>query len=252
MAKLSRDLSAGTLHPRELITGSGTLATAGSEVIIACDGCASVTLDLRGSFALSIEVAGTVDGSNWVAIPVRVFTHGSASPAYMVATPASQAGVYVGSCLGFRQVRTRCAAYTSGSATVVLAASIAALDQSLAGQVSPLAATNTGASGTAVTLTLGSPGIGLRHYLTQLEITRSAAAALTAGAAPTVVTTTNLPGTLAFTFGADAAAQGVDKMVLRDFAYPLAASAQNAATTVVCPATTGVIWRVSALFYVAP
>ena len=103
-----------------------------------------------------------------------------------------------------------------------------------------------------MTLTLTSPATGLRHYLTHLEVTRSATAALTAGATPTVVTTTNLPNSLAFTFGADGAAQGSDKSIVRDFAWPLAASAQAAATTIVCPATTGVIWRVSAGFYVAP
>lgn len=37
-----------------------------------------------------------------------------------------------------------------------------------------------------------------------------------------------------------------------DFAYPIAASAQNTAVTIVCPATTSVIWRVTAGYYIAP
>jgi hypothetical protein len=66
------------------------------------------------------------------------------------------------------------------------------------------------------------------------------------------VTTTNLPGTLAFSFPADAAAQGTVDRWREDFAYPIASNAQNAATTIVCPATTNVIWRITAGFYVAP
>lgn len=49
-----------------------------------------------------------------------------------------------------------------------------------------------------------------------------------------------------------AAAQGSIDRWREDFAYPIAASAQNAATTIVCPATTNVIWRVTAGYYVAP
>jgi hypothetical protein len=115
-----------------------------------------------------------------------------------------------------------------------------------------LLGTTTGAASAAVTLTLPAPGLGLRQYLTYIAIVRSASALLVPSAAPTVVTTTNLPGALAFTFGLDAAAQGVDKAIREDFAYPLAASAQNAAVTVVAPVVTGVIWRVTAGYYVAP
>jgi 3-polyprenyl-4-hydroxybenzoate decarboxylase len=118
--------------------------------------------------------------------------------------------------------------------------------------VTPLLVTATGAAGAAVTLSLPTPGAGLRQYITYLSINRSASAALTAGATPTVVTTTNIPGALAFTFGADAAPQGTDKIIREDFTYPLAATAQATATTIVCPATTGVIWRVTAGYYVAP
>lgn len=252
MAKLSRDLGVGTLHPRETLSVSGTLAAANAELVLACDGCAAIALDLRGTFNLSVELAGTVDGVNWTMIPVRLLTHPTSFVAYLSSTPSVQPGVYIGACIGFRQVRARCNGYSSGAAAAALTASVAPLDQSLSGMVTPSLATATGASGAAVTLSLASPGPGLRHYLTQIEVTRSAAAALTAGASPAVVTTTNLPGSLAFTIGADAAAQGTDRTILRDYGFPLVASVQNAATTIVCPATTGVIWRATAGFYVAP
>jgi hypothetical protein len=75
---------------------------------------------------------------------------------------------------------------------------------------------------------------------------------LTAAAAPVTVTTTNLPGTLAFSFAAEALPQGQIDRWREDFSYPLAAAAQATATTIVAPATTNVIWRVTAGYYVAP
>jgi hypothetical protein len=144
-------------------------------------------------------------------------------------------------------------AYTSGTAVASLVASIAALPglhEMLS--VTPSLGTAVGAAAAAVTLTLASPGAGLRHYLTYLSINRFATALLTAAAAPVTVTTTNLPGSLAFSFGAEALPQGQIDRWREDFAYPLSSSAQNTATTIVCPATTAVIWRVTAGFFVAP
>ena len=111
--------------------------------------------------------------------------------------------------------------------------------------------TSVGAAAAAVTLTLAAPGAGLRHYLTYLSINKFASALLVA-AAPVTVTTTNLPGSLAFSFPADAGAAGTIDRWREDFAYPIASSAQNTATTIVCPATTSIIWRVTAGYFIAP
>ena len=255
MAKISRDLTTPTggttlLHPRETLIGTGTIGALSGEVILPCDGSASVSLDLRGTFSMTLEVAGTVDGTNWTLIPVRPIN--MASIAYVASVSGGTVGTWVGKCAQYRSVRVRCVAYTSGSATTVLVASTAPLDDSLQGMVTTTLATVTAAAGVAATLTIAAPGAGLRQYLTYLRIVRSASVALVAGAAPTIVTTTNLPGSLAFTFGADASPQGTDKYIQEDFAYPLAASAQNTAVTIVCPLTTSVIWRVTAGYYVAP
>lgn len=112
--------------------------------------------------------------------------------------------------------------------------------------------TAVGAAAAAVTLTLPAPGAGLRQYLTYLSINRFSSVLLTAAAAPVTVTTTNLPGSLAFSFAADAAVLGALDRWREDFAFPIASSAQNTATTIVCPATTGVIWRATAGYYIAP
>lgn len=254
MAKLSRDLATPlggqqTLHPRESLFVSGLLGALNAEVITAVDGCSTVTVDLRGTFNLTVEVAGSIDGANWTVIPVRS-TLGGTNLASIAGTAA---GSWVGSCAGFRLVRARVTAYTSGAAQTTLLGSLAFADPFMsAGNVTSIITTATGAAAAAVTLTIGAPGAGLRHYITYLRIVRFASALLTAGTTPVLITTTNLPGALTFSFPADAAAQGTVFAYQEDFNFPVAASAQNTATTIVCPATTGVIWRVTAGHFVAP
>jgi hypothetical protein len=250
MAKISKDLAVGTLHPRESLFLAGTLGSLNAEVIVPADGAASVALDLRGTFNLTVEVAGSVDGTNWVPIPLRPAN--TASLQYVAAVTGAAAGVWMGKCAPYKSIRARCTAYTSGAATAVLLAGTAPLDDSLQGSVTPLLVTATGAAAAAVTLTLPAPGVGLRQYLTSLTIERFASALLTAGATPVVVTTTNLPGALAFSFAADAAAAGSIVTKREEYGLPVAASNQNSSITIVCPATTGVIWRVTAGYYVAP
>ena len=250
MAKLATDLRSATLHPRETIHSTANLGSLNAETIIVADGCATVTLDLRGTFNMTVEVSGTVDGTNWTLIPMRPVNQ--AATLYVAAVVGTAAGTWLGACAGFRQVRARVTAYTSGSATTTLAANTSPYDNLLFGPQTNNIGTAVGASGAAVTLTLASPGAGLRHYLTYVSIQRFASALLTAGTAPVNVTTTNLPGSLVFRLPADAAAQGTLLAIREDFAFPLSASAQATATTIVCPATTGVVWGVTAGFYVAP
>lgn len=249
MTKISKDLSAGNLHSRENLYLAGNLGALNAEIQVPCDGAATVAIDLRGTFSMTVAVQGTVDGTNWVLIPVRPQTGG----VYVLGIVGATAGVWMASCVGFAKVRALVTAYTSGTAAAVLLASNGVFDDfAKNGSVTPLLVTATGAAAAAVTLTLAAPGVGLRHYLTYLRITRFAAALLTAAATPVLVTTTNIPGTLVFSIPAEAAPQGSVFVYQEDFAYPLMTTAQNAATTIVCPITTGVIWRVTAGYYVAP
>ena len=250
MAKLSRDLSALARHPGENLDVTGALASVNAEVVADCDGASTFSIDRRGTFSGTFAAEGTVDGTNWQVIPIRPIN--VASIAYVLAVTGTTQGTWVGKCSAFRKIRVRETAHTSGSFTCNLMISNAILDDSLQGRVTTVLGTATGAASAAVTLTIASPGAGLRPYLTYLSINKFATAVLTAAAAPVIVTTTNLPGSLAFSFEADAAAQGTMIRWREDFTYPLAASAQATATTIVCPATAGVIWRVTAGYYVAP
>lgn len=113
-----------------------------------------------------------------------------------------------------------------------------------------LGVTAVGASGAAVTLTL--PAVAAQfHYITFIEIVKYAAAALTGAATPVTVTTTNLPGTPAFTF-TTAGAIGTSERDIYNPNKAIKAAAVNTATTIVCPATTGVIWRVNVWYVAAP
>jgi hypothetical protein len=251
MAKLSRDLTAGTLHPREDLFITGNIAAVNGTVTLNTDGCSSLTLDLRGTAVLTVTVEGTVDNTNWAVIPMRPINQAAIGYTVSIVYPVG-GGVWSGSASIYSQVRVRCTAYTSGSVAAVLSASTAPLDDTLQGMVTPAIVTVTAAAGAIATLTIPNPGAGLRNYITYVSINRFASALLVAAATPVLVTTTNLPGALVFSFPADGAAQGTMFPLREDFAFPLASSAQNAATTIVGPATANVIWRITAGYYVAP
>ena len=114
-------------------------------------------------------------------------------------------------------------------------------------RASTLAVTVTAASGTAATLTLPAVA-GLFHYITALDIVLYSAAARTGAAAPTVVTTTNLPGAIAFTFSTAGAIGTTDVQDLIR-TTPLKSSVVNTATTIVCPIAAGGIWRITATYF---
>lgn len=116
------------------------------------------------------------------------------------------------------------------------------------GRPSTLCVTATGAAAAAVTLNL--PAIaGQFHHLTHLTITRYATAAVTGTATPIIVTSTNLPGNPQWTFARAQAIGTTDIQSLQLSGHPLRSSVLNTATTIVCPATTSVIWRVTAIYY---
>jgi hypothetical protein len=109
----------------------------------------------------------------------------------------------------------------------------------------------TGAAGAGVTLTIPAGGAGVFNYLCYLQIIKFAAALLTAAATPVLVTTTGMTNTPTFSFNADAAAQGTSQEQKYEGQNPIIGSAAATAITIVCPATTGVIWRVNATYFQA-
>lgn len=107
----------------------------------------------------------------------------------------------------------------------------------------------TGVSGAAVTATLPAVPGGF-HHIVSIHIVEYAAAIVIASATPTVVTTTNIPGALAFTFPTALAAGTNFALVYSPGSSPIQSVARGVATTFVCPAIANLIWRINILYYV--
>lgn len=109
----------------------------------------------------------------------------------------------------------------------------------------------TGTTGTAVTATLPA-SVGNFHYISLIHIQKIFTAANAASATPLVVTSTNLPGPLAWSFGQPVGAIGVTIDMILPENSMVKSSVVNTATTIICPATTGIIWRVNVTYFTAP
>lgn len=107
----------------------------------------------------------------------------------------------------------------------------------------------TGAAGNAVTAVIPAR-IERRPYVTLLEIIMYATLVSLGGATPHIVTTTNLPGSLAFTFPSALAIGSAERRLL-EFEPPLRCLADNVDTTIVCPTVSNVIWRVNMFYFIA-
>lgn len=238
-------------------SASGNVGALNAEVVLPLVGEYSVLVHVQStSFIGTLEFTGASDIAEVNFHPVAAYPYAigcaggtippSAQPLLLDAlVAANTARVYSVPVGQLRRLRVRASAYTSGSCVVTITSDPNdALNTAINARPSTLFVTNTGAASAAVTATLPAVA-GLRHVIDFIQVVRSATAALTVAAAPVLVTTTNLPGSPAMTFGSDAAGIGIDKEVKLDFgATGLAAAALGTATTVVCPVYTGVIWRV--------
>lgn len=122
-------------------------------------------------------------------------------------------------------------------------------------EISNQIATTISTANATVTLTIAAAGAGLFHYITSLEIVNvnPTAAAIVGSAVTLGYTSTNIPGSPAWTAG-NALAAGVEKVVER-IAYPggIKTTTANTATTIVAPAIgAGGLCRIIATYYIAP
>ena len=240
---------------------SGTLAVNNAEVFMDINGESSATIYLNGTgtFNATYNIQGSIDGVNYgdvIAYPMAQLCVGGTIPipGQPIITEAVNAATVQRAlciaCGNFQKIRIRLTAYTSGSGAITINADHAdspnpyVKDQ----KASTLTVTATGAAGAAVTATL--PAVSsMRHYIDRIDVTRFASVLLTAGATPVLVTTTNISGAPVLSFPADAAAAG--SALIQDLdagGSGLATTALNTATTVVCPVSAGVIWRVNVIY----
>jgi len=112
-----------------------------------------------------------------------------------------------------------------------------------------LIVTATGAAAGAVTATLPAVA-GQFHYITSINIVKYASVATVGAAAATVVTSTNLPGSLAWTLPT-ALAVGAQYEHDVEPSSPIRSSVVNTATTIVAAALASIIYRITVYYYTA-
>jgi len=234
---------------------TATLAALNAESLIDIQGKAVVRVDLRtAAGSLTVVAEATVDGTNYFALPLyaeqqliaATITQETFVASVAPATTAS--GTYVVGVSGFRRMRIRVSAYTSGNIVVALRGSSA--DEIIYTRAVPsnLHVTATAAANTAATATL--PAVtGLFHYITNIHIMRNATAALV-GTATIIHTTTNLPGSPAWSVGNAMVAGGTQLDVDYTPTTPLKSSVAGTNTTVVAAAGgLAVLGRVNVSYY---
>jgi len=219
---------------------TASLAAVNAEVLADLNGHATMMIDVRGTFVGTVVFEATVDGTNYVAVAA----YNLSTAAYVPS--ATAAASLAANCAGFRRVRVRCSAYTSGTIVVALRATTADFATIVERIPATSGLTATGAAAAAVTLTIPAPGVGMYQYVDWVRIEHFCSALLVAAAAPVIVTTTNLPSTPSFNFRADAAVQGTLTEKIIQCGMPMRGVTANTAITIVCPATTSVLWKVSA------
>lgn len=228
-------------------TSTFVLGSLNAEVLMDLNGKASLLVDVRSSAAnLTFIVEAISDSGN--SDELHGFDAETETMVVGVTVTTTIAKRYTYNVAGLRRVRVRISAYTSGNITISGRASDASYHTYARPVPSTLHVTATGANAIA-TVTLPAPGQGLHHYITSIDITRAATAAL-AGNALLTYTTTNLPGSPAWTAGNAMAAGGTQIDVQYRPTTPLKSLTSNTATTVVAPAAgVAVSSRINVSYY---
>lgn len=229
---------------------TASLGALNAEAVVDVVGHSAMTVHLNSAAAsMTLVFEGTVDGSNYFALPT---TDSStyAMVASIVSTTTMGKIVYC-SVTGFRRVRVRVSLFTSGAMTVAMRATNPSRPDGLVPAFpTTLWVTATAAANTAASASLPAAS-GMFHHITSISIMRNATAAL-AGTATIIHTTTNLPGSPAWSVGNAMAAGGTQTDVSQTFGSPLRSLVAGTATTVVCAAGgAAVLGRVNVGYYLA-
>lgn len=236
---------------------SAVLSGVNQEVLLDLNSAAVVNCDIRtAAGALTVVFEGSIDGTTYFALPAfaqqqllaAAIVQETYIPSIVVATTTS--GLYSVGVTGLRRFRVRVSAFTSGTVTVALRSTVA--DFVIYGRHLPsnLHVTVTAAANTAATITLPAAGVGMFHYITNINLMRNATAAL-AGTATLIHTTTNLPGSPAWSVGNAMIAGGTQLDLDYTPTTPLKSLVANTSTTIVMPAAgAAVLNRGNCTYYV--
>jgi len=223
-------------------TSSFGLGAVNAETVLFCANTNSVAVEVRGTFVGSMVIQYSIDGINYDTVPIF-------EPLIeQFISSISAVGKYLGHLpSGVKQVRVLMSAYTSGLATVTLRGSEG--DNFLYAKPIPTttSTTTTAAISLGATLTIGTGG--MFAYITKIRLSKYVGATLTAAAAPSIVTSTNLNGTPSFDFKT-LGAIGDSEIIQLDFTgNPLKSVTAGTNVTFVAPVLTGAIWKLQAFYY---
>lgn len=171
---------------------SATLGALNAELLMDIHGKAVAFFEIRSAASnASYVFEGTIDGTNYFTLPARsvvgtiVAAVQSDTIVSVVVSTAAISAVYAISATGWRRVRCRVSAYTSGNAVVTGRATEA--DYAIIAQPQPslIIGTFAGLTNVAQTL-LAAPAAGLFLYMTSVIVTWHSTAAVVAAAPPLV------------------------------------------------------------------
>jgi hypothetical protein len=231
-------------------TDDATLAALNAELLMDLNGQATVQFDLKtAAMNATLVFEGTVDGSNYYALTGWNLVTETMLQSVVLTT--TSAATYQINSSGFRRVRVRVSAFTSGSVVVTGRASMAPALLYARPVPSTLMVTATAAVNTGATATLAAAGAGLFHYITGYELVKLYSVIGVAAGAGNIITSTNLVGNPAWTTEQVVGAVGsVVRVIQSTLATPLKSSVANTATTFVAPAQLQTIWRWNVTYYV--
>lgn len=230
---------------------SATLGALNSEILMDLNGKNTAIFDLRtAAMNATLVFEATVDGTNYFGLPAMNIVTEAILASIVITT--TQATTFSLNCAGYRRVRCRVSAYTSGNVVVVARASISEFITYSKQIPSILGVTATAAVNTASTATLPAAGAGLFHYITKIELVKLYAVVGVANGAGNIITSTNLVGNPEWTTEQRAGAAGdcVNVIDWDCFGNPIKSSVANIATTFVAPLQLQTIWRWNIQYYV--
>src|SRR5262249_24397222 len=98
-------------------SGSGTITSINGAVTVTTAGCSIVVFNVTGTWSATVQIEGTTDGTTFFGVP-SIANFGG------IVTNFVGNNQYVVNCGGFKQVRLRASAYTSGTVAIAYNAGI--------------------------------------------------------------------------------------------------------------------------------
>lgn len=229
---------------------TGTIVALNGTVVVNAQGTYTVTAAITGTFVATVVIEGQDASGAWNSLPMYLVTP---SVPYSSQFSTTTTGVFVVTGGGYASIRARASAYTSGTINIAFNASLGqqTIASSQLGSWSvkdadtAFVVTTTSATGVAATLTIPA-ATNQFHFIDSLEITAYSTAARTGVVTPILVTSTNL-SSMAWTFATAAVIGSTDRQ-LQFFPKGIKSTTVNTVTTIVAPATTGIIWRLTATY----